>query len=85
LKLREIANNFQEVERLKLENKIMRLELQKIRIDDNKSQDPGIENSDFTTNATNQNILAPNNSIIKPIDLKIQSDMNIGFPDRCPL
>lgn len=83
LKLREIATNAQEVERLKLENKIMRLELQKIRIDgDNQDR---AEGSELSTELTNGKIVAQPSSITKPQIKKVYPKVNMELPERCPL
>ena len=68
MRLRDIATNAQEVERLKLENKIMRLEIQKMRIDNDGSQH-GSEESMLSTDLTNGKLLQTQNKLkqIQPI------------------
>ena len=83
LKLREIASNAQEVERLKLENKIMRLELQKIRIDGD-NQDRG-EGSEMSTDLTHGKIIAQSSTIMKPSIQKVLPKVNMDLPERWPL
>jgi predicted nuclease with TOPRIM domain len=58
-KLRELAQNSEEVERLKLENKIMRLELQKMRYEEGS----GGENQSFLGSVSQLDHHIENNSM----------------------
>ena len=46
--MRELATNTDEVERLKFENKIMKLELQRMRYEESSMAIPEAENQSFT-------------------------------------
>ena len=86
LKLREIATNAQEVEKLKLENKIMRLELQRMRVDSPQSKDRKLA-SEMSTDMTNQKLKEIKSGMIQkpPIPTPLSSRMDIAIPERCPL
>ena len=86
LKLREIASNAQEVERLKLENKIMRLELQKIRIDQTESGSNNNEESEISTDMTNGKMKATRDALKNKIPIqKVHPHINTELPERWPL
>ena len=85
LKLREIASNAQEVERLKLENKIMRLELQKLRVDGDNSRDRVVDNSELSTDLTNAKLQIQDNKTPNVQISKILPDNNIDLLERWPL
>lgn len=86
LKLREIASNAQEVERLKLENKIMKLELQKIRYDVEMGSNKGSEESLTSTDMTNGKLLGMKDSMkTKQSIQKVFPNLDTHLPDRCPL
>lgn len=87
LKLREIATNAQEVERLKLENKIMKLELQRMRVDSAHSNNRR-GGSEISTDMTNQKLKDIKSGPIiskPPIGSVGRTKLPINVPERCPL
>lgn len=86
-KLRQLASNTEEVERLKLENKIMRLELQRLRYEDGSNGIPDNENQSYSGSISQleQNNKYELNSMIRygaqsEIEKPIDPDIPLKWP-----
>ena len=85
--MRELATNTDEVERLKFENKIMKLELQRMRYEESSMAIPEAENQSFTGSLSqlDQNGYEVNSMIRyggprSEIEKPIESEMSLKWP-----
>lgn len=85
-RLKEIAGNAEEVERLKLENKMMRLELQKLRYEEGSDLSPD-GNMSYNDNMSQLMNNYEVNSISGKYGLQseIEKPVDLNLPQKCPL
>lgn len=86
-KLRQLASGVHEVERLKLENKIMKLELQKLRTEEGSNLGFGGENMSYegSVSQLNPSIYERSSMNRYGVQSEIEKPVDSGLPVRCPL
>ena len=86
-RLRQLANNVEEVERLKLENKIMKLELQRMRYEEGSYFSPDGENASYTGSFAqlNMNQYELNGVMRSGAHSEIERAVDTYMPLKCPL